>query len=143
MRKYFIILAIIAVLYGGWGQFRDSGRLQDPPTAGVRTVAGAFEERVSEVQVSGEGVVTKILPDDREGSRHQRFILRLPSGQTLLISHNIDIAPRLDSLKSGHSVEFYGVYEWNSKGGLVHWTHRDPDGEHQGGWLKHNGVTFQ
>ncbi|MCJ7592821.1 MAG: DUF3465 domain-containing protein [Woeseiaceae bacterium] len=30
-------------------------------------------------QVSGTGTVSRILPDDNEGSRHQRFILRLGS----------------------------------------------------------------
>lgn len=143
MRKYFVILAILATLYGGWGQLKGINDHQAPSSSVNQTVTRAFEEQKSDVQVSGEGLVTKILPDDRDGSRHQLFILRLPSGRTLLISHNIDIAPRLDSLKPGDSVEFYGVYEWNSKGGLVHWTHRDPGGQHEGGWLRHNGQTFQ
>jgi hypothetical protein len=40
-------------------------------------------------------------------------------------------------------IQFYGEYEWNNKGGVVHWTHRDPNGHHVGGWLKHNGSTYQ
>ena len=84
-----------------------------------------------------------ILPDDNDGSRHQRFILRLESGQTVLIAHNIDLAPRIDSLSEGNLVEFYGEYEWNSRGGVVHWTHHDPRGSHVDGWLKHDGQTYQ
>jgi hypothetical protein len=88
-------------------------------------------------------VVTRILADDLAGSRHQRFVVRLASGQTVLIAHNIDIAPRVAGLQKGDRVRFYGEYMWNEKGGMVHWTHHDPDGRHVAGWLKHNGRTYQ
>jgi Protein of unknown function (DUF3465). len=50
------------------------------------------------------------LPDDEQGSRHQRFILRLASGRTLLVAHNIDLAPRIDGLQVGDQVAFSGEY---------------------------------
>ena len=53
----------------------------------------------------------------------------------------IDIAPRLDGLAVGDQVAFRGVYEWNEQGGVVHWTHHDPSGEHPGGWLRYDGRT--
>lgn len=102
-----------------------------------------FENQTSDVPVNGEGEVTKLLTDDSEGARHQRFILKLTGGQTLLITHNIDIAPRLDTLQTGDTVIFSGEYVWNDKGGLVHWTHHDPDGSHKAGYLKLNGKTYQ
>jgi len=103
----------------------------------------AFANHLSNLQVQGTGMVTKILADDLIGDRHQRFILRLNSNQTLLIAHNIDIAPRLGALKVGDTVSFYGEYEWNNEGGVIHWTHHDPAGSHIGGWLKLNGATYQ
>ena len=106
-------------------------------------MASAILERKSGVQAEGSGSVIKILPDDNDGSRHQRFILKLASGQTLLIAHNLDLAPRIAALKEGDSVAFSGEYEWNPKGGVIHWTHRDPRGRHVAGWLKHNGQTYQ
>jgi hypothetical protein len=106
-------------------------------------VVAAYAKRQSDVQVRGAAKVTRLLPDDNEGSRHQRFILGLSSEGTLLIAHNIDLAPRIPALKVGDMVEFYGVYEWNDKGGVVHWTHHDPGGRHIGGWLKHYGQTYQ
>jgi hypothetical protein len=102
-----------------------------------------FNKRQSGVQVRGNGVVTKILSDDNDGVRHQRFILKLNSGQTLLIAHNIDIAPRLEGLAVGEKVEFYGEYYYNDEGGGVHWTHHDPNGKHISGYLKRNGNTYQ
>ena len=107
------------------------------------SIARAFATRASDIQVEGEGTVTRILPDDLNGSRHQRFIVELASGQTLLLSHNIDIAPRIDGLKEGDSVGFNGEYVWNEKGGVIHWTHHDPQRRHAAGWIKHNGKTYQ
>ena len=106
-------------------------------------IARAFENRASNIQVEGEGTVIRLLPDDLNGSRHQRFIVELASGQTLLVSHNIDLAPRINGLKVGDSVRFNGEYEWIEKGGVVHWTHRDPRGTHMAGWVVHNGKTYQ
>lgn len=103
----------------------------------------AYQNRQSNLQMQGGGKVNRILPDDNKGSRHQKFILSLSNGMTLLIAHNIDLAPRINSLQVGEVVEFYGEYEWNEKGGVVHWTHHDPGGRHIGGWLKHDGRTYQ
>jgi len=107
------------------------------------SIGRAFASRASNIQVEGEGTVSHLLPDDLDGSRHQRFIVQLASGQTLLIAHNIDIAPRIDGLEVGASVRFSGEYVWNAKGGVVHWTHHDPQGRHVAGWLMHNGKTYK
>lgn len=102
-----------------------------------------FTRSDANTQVRGSGVVIRLLPDDREGSQHQRFIISLASGQTLLVAHNIDLAPRINSLSLGDQVEFFGEYEWNEKGGVIHWTHHDPDGSHIDGWVKHKGKLYQ
>ncbi|MVC61982.1 DUF3465 domain-containing protein, partial [Vibrio cholerae] len=94
----------------------------------------AYQSQQSDLQVQGFGQVVKVLPDDNDGSKHQKFILKLNSGQTLLVAHNIDLAPRIPNLKVGDSVEFYGEYEWNKKGGVLHWTHKDPQNRHAHGW---------
>jgi uncharacterized membrane protein YsdA (DUF1294 family)/cold shock CspA family protein len=103
---------------------------------GDDAIAEAYRNQRSGIQVTGEGVVVKILPDDNSGSRHQRFILKLSSGQTLLIAHNIDLAARIPSLATGDRVAFHGAYEWNAEGGVVHWTHDDPNGRHAAGWVR-------
>ncbi|AWB67926.1 hypothetical protein C2869_16505 [Saccharobesus litoralis] len=103
----------------------------------------AFLERAKKLQIKGQGVVIRLLKDDVKGSQHQRFIVQLTTKQTLLIAHNIDLAPRLNQLKVGDDVTFYGVYEWNKKGGVIHWTHHDPKGKHIGGWLLHKGKIYQ
>lgn len=104
------------------------------------TPTGEF--RAGEI-ITGAGIVTRLLPDDDEGSAHQRFILRLPSGRTLLVAHNIDLAPRIDGLRVGDGVEFRGEYQPNAQGGVLHWTHHDPDRSHTAGWLRHRGRLYQ
>lgn len=108
-----------------------------------QAITDAYQNQLSDVQVSGSGIVSRILKDDNKGRRHQRFILRLSSGQTLLIAHNIDLAPKINTLKKGDVVQFFGEYEWDSKGGVVHWTHHDPGGRHVDGWLKYNGRKYE
>ncbi len=103
----------------------------------------AYQNKQSNVQVQGSGKVLKVLSDDNNGSRHQRFILKLPSNLTVLVAHNIDLANKIKDLKAGDNVEFYGEYEWNNKGGVLHWTHKDPRGKHKDGWLKHNGIVYK
>lgn len=103
----------------------------------------AFEHQQENVQVQGLGTVVKLLPDDNKGARHQRLIVKISSSFTVLIAHNIDLAPRIDAISVGDEIQFYGVYEWNNKGGVVHWTHDDPNGRHLNGWLMHQGKTYQ
>ena len=106
-------------------------------------IARAFQQRQSDLQVRSSGQVIAVLPDDHEGSRHQKFILELPNGQTVLVAHNIDLAPRIQSIQKQDQVEFYGEYEYSDKGGEIHWTHHDRARKHVDGWLKHQGRTYQ
>ncbi len=108
-----------------------------------KAIQNAYDNKLSNIQVGGSGKVIKILPDDNNGSRHQRFIIKLGSSQTLLIAYNIDLAPKISNLRVGDHINFYGEYEWNSEGGVVHWTHHDPNNRHEGGWLNHGGKLYQ
>lgn len=167
MKKIIPVLAVLAVVSLGAHHF-DTNRAPSIPSARAQgaavslgthhsdtshgssaasapardAIASAFADHRSGIEVTGRGTVTRILPDDLKGSPHQRFILTLPSGQTLLIAHNIALAPRIPSLKKGDLVRFKGEYEWNARGGVIHWTHEDPHGRHDAGWLEHNGRTY-
>lgn len=111
--------------------------------AGDAELAQVYRQQQSNQLLEGEGTVIKLLPDDNQGRRHQRFVLRLASGQTVLIVHNIDLATKIANLQVGDKVSFAGEYEWNNKGGTVHWTHHDPSGRHPAGWLRHGGRIYQ
>ena len=106
-------------------------------------LARAFDQHEHHLQIEGTGTVSRMLSDDNDGSRHQRFIVQLKTGQTILIAHNVDLAPRIISLDVGDEIEFFGEYEWNEQGGTIHWTHHDPNRQHTAGWIKHKGRVYQ
>jgi hypothetical protein len=134
--KSSILLFVVAMLSGI--------PFQNPtPQDFVTILQNAFENQQSGIQIQGNGVVTRLLSDDLEVPLHQRFILRISPQQTVLVAHNIDVAKRVPDLQIEGFVEFYGVYEWNVEGGVIHWTHHDPDGDHIAGWLKYAGNTYQ
>jgi hypothetical protein len=112
-------------------------------SASDRLLARAFRNGISEFTVQCTGVVTHKLSDDTWDIPHQRFIIKLASGQTLLIVHNIDLVPRIDRLKLRDRVVVKGEYIWNDLGGLIHFTHRDPDGVETDGFIRHKGRTYQ
>lgn len=109
----------------------------------VSELASFFENQESNKQVLVKGVITRLLADDIDGDAHQRFIIRLDNDQTLLIAHNIDLAPRVPDIKTNQLIYVYGEYEYNDEGGVVHWTHKDPDGSHEDGFIFYNGVQYE
>jgi hypothetical protein len=143
MKKTLIILffvAIAVVLYD------ESQRVEvSTPAIFVDSTARLHpdEQWLAGQQVQGSGMVLRVLPDDNDGSRHQRFILELSSGRTVLVAHNIDLAPRIVDLQTGDAVSFFGEFETNNRGGVIHWTHRDPQGRHPHGWLEHRGQRYE
>jgi hypothetical protein len=157
MRKLIAFLGLLGVIYALALQHGVFNRAAAPsvseaqartaPQAAPRcddtALASAYGNHESRVEVCGHGVLVKVLKEDPQGARHQRFIVRLPSGQTLLIAYNIELGARIEGLRPGASIEFAGEYEWNAQGGVVHWTHRDPAGRHPAGWILYGGRLYQ
>lgn len=147
--KYLLLPVVVFATFAIFGYGGDHALFPFAPASAAAAddndavFAKAFEKRARQVQVEGRGTVVKVLPDDIDGSRHQRFLIRLNSGQTILIAHNIDLASRVSPLRIGDVVAFSGEYEWNAKGGVVHWTHRDPSGRHPAGWIKLTGPAIK
>lgn len=92
--------------------------------------------------VESVGIVGHVLEDNDDGP-HQRFILKLTNGQTLLVRHNIDLSPRIENLQRGDKISFRGQFEMNDRGGLVHRTHKDSREKRTGGWLERGGKRYE
>lgn len=135
-----VVLAVAYLLQEFGGPLEQRLPETTPVSAGTTETRGEY---IDGRQVRGSGTVVRVLSDDNDGSRHQRFILRMADGRTLLIAHNIDLAPRVSGIREGDTVEFYGEFAANDKGGVIHWTHHDPQGRHPDGWLRHRGQTYQ
>lgn len=121
-----------AIQRGDFGVF-DSGETQSTPN---------FSPALDEQWVEIPARVYRVLPDDTEGSQHQRFLVRAEDGHSLLIAHNIDLAPRVP-IREGSTLFIRGQFEWNDKGGVIHWTHHDPRGRHEGGYIRHDGRDYR
>lgn len=133
--------ALLALILVAW-LARQVGVDATDAEPGAERIARAFAARESGFMVTVEGEVEKLLPDDRDGSRHQHFLVRLAEGPTLLVAHNIDLAERA-TLEAGDWLRLRGQYEWNDRGGVLHWTHHSPDGDHPSGWIEVGGRRIE
>src|SRR5579883_2992874 len=68
-------------------KWKDDAKLDD------REVLAAQKSNLKDVHVTCTAIVRKILPDDRVTSPHERFLLELSNGSTVLVAHNISLAP--------------------------------------------------
>lgn len=150
MKKQFLLYLVICLALS-FNACYAPNNAQPPESATVSSAtkmdAGAIVEAYGAhrnlPQVQGSGIVTRLLKDDTNGSQHQKFLLKVNENITILIAHNIDLAPRVDAIQVGDTVAFKGEYVYTPKGGTVHWTHKDPRGNHEGGWLQHNGKKYE
>ena len=155
MNKFSRILAGVAVaaVVGGYNYFFNDGTSSqasneessskvasgnspslENQSALLSKIRAAKEDTNSRFWMSAEGTVIKNLKDDTKGSQHQKFLLKLASDVTLLVAHNIDLAPRAP-VSEGDKIKIRGRYEWNNRGGVLHWTHHDSKGKIEGGWI--------
>lgn len=119
-----------------------------PPSAAIAVadnaaVRRAFDRHIDQVEVTAIGTIDRVLSDQGGPSGpHERFIVRLADvAMTVLIEHNLSIAPRVP-VATGEAVEVHGEYIWNAQGGLVHFTHHDPDRSHEGGYVLYGGKRY-
>ena len=108
----------------------------------VSRIRAAKDDTNSKFWTTVQGEVIKNLKDDTKGSQHQKFLVRIANDITLLVAHNIDLAPRVPVSK-GDFVTMRGEYAWNNRGGVIHWTHHDPRGKKEGGWIEVDGKRYE
>jgi hypothetical protein len=126
-----VLLATWLVACGGSAQSDDAAIVAD------------FQSHRSNVEVTADGTVVRLLPDRASSTgTHEQFIIKLTSQDlTLEIEHNISIAARVPVAQGDHVI-VHGEYVWTAKGGLIHFTHHDPQGTHEGGYIVDNGKTY-
>lgn len=148
MRKKQSIIFIILLFLAAGAWLVEQGYFSQEPSAlvegsdGAQALEYAFDKRLNDEWIEARVQVTRLLSDDKDGSRHQRFVVTTSAGQTLLIAHNVDLAPRVP-VAIGDRIRFKGVYEWNERGGVIHWTHHDPQGRIDGGYIEHRKKTYR
>ena len=67
----------------------------------------------------------------------QRFLVV----EVQALVRQVELAERVP-VGMGDRVYVRGLYEWNDLGGLLHWTHRDPLADGEGGWVRYRRKTY-
>lgn len=106
-------------------------------------IVADYHNHQSNVEVTADGTVARVLPDRTSSTGiHEQFIIKLSSGDiTVEVEHNISIAARVPVALGDHVI-VHGEYIWTAQGGLIHFTHHDPKGTHEGGYIQDNGTTY-
>ena len=108
-------------------------------------VCDAYSYERSHVEVVASGTVTRVLGEqDGRISPHEGFLMRLDSGcaVTVRVEANTDFTGTF-ALAQGQRVTAKGEYEYYPRGGVIHWTHRDPRGRHEAGFIETDGKTYE
>lgn len=113
-----------------------------PVVESDQEVLNAQAQQMRKVEVTLTGRVFKMLPDDTRGLPHELWLMKLSNGTTVKIAHDTKLAPRVP-LSEGDLLRLHGEYIWNEKGGVIHWTHHDPRGTHEPGWIDFNGQRYE
>ena len=135
-----LLIVVVLVVYQYY--YADNEAVDAGLQTGSHAVEQAFAAQRSGLWLETSGRVIRVLKDDNEGARHQKFVLELDDGHSVLVAHNIDLARRIPA-REGLSLTVRGRYEWNERGGVIHWTHHDPDGREQGGWIEVGDVRYE
>ena len=139
LRSWMITIAIIAG-FGWWfypSVLTDIGLVESD----ADRIIGAWKDRNSNLVVEIEGRVILLLPELDTNGRQQRFLIDLESGHRLLVSHDLELSQNVPVEVSSH-IRLKGEYDWSEGGGIIHWTHRDPSGAREGGWIEHLGYRY-
>lgn len=152
--RFYVLLVSLGVVLGlsfalaGCASSKESGS----PVAAQGSIAQsavqdaeaiqAQQQQLVNVEVTVAAPVQKLLRDDTRGRPHQKFLILLSNGTTVLVAHNTGEAPRVP-IAEGDIVRIHGEYIWNRKGGLIHWTHHSTTPRHEGGWIEFNGRRYE
>jgi Protein of unknown function (DUF3465) len=120
-----------------------AGNPDDPNGA----VYAAWRDQRSYVEVDASGSVAQLL-GTRVGpsGEHEGFLLHLRGaaghGLTVKVEDNTDLTGPIP-LSEGESVDVRGEYIYDPRGGIIHYTHRDPSGRHAAGYIRAGNALYQ
>ena len=136
---YAIAIAVLAVLIGAallW-QSRPGYRIEP----GFMTVQDAYRYHQTGMMAEVTGTVARILVDDKDDPRNQKFIIRMTNGQSLLVLHDQVSGDRVP-VKVNDTVLVRGEYQWTETGGTLRFTQRDYSPRRMHGWIEHQGQRY-
>ena len=109
------------------------------------SLARAYADGRSHVEVQTRGTVVRVL-GDRVGpsGEHVGFLIRaddLPR-RLVRVEVNEDLTGPV-AVRAGEPVTLRGEYAYDSRGGVIHWTHHDPRHRHPDGFVLIGGHRYE
>ena len=96
-------------------------------------------------EVTVEGAVVRVLgTSGGQSGIHERFIVAVQSGnagQDVLVADNITVG-HAAPVRQGDDVVVRGELAIDQSGPVIHWTHHDPRGRHESGFVRDHGVLY-
>lgn len=131
VRVLIIMVLVIGVAGCGGNALPDNARLLN-----------AFEQGRTGVWVSGHGTLAQLIGDETvAGEMHQRMVVNIDGSLDVIVRHSVESSQRVPA-EQGDTIAFQGRYEWSGRGGVIGHTHRDPEQPGDGGWIRHEGTTY-
>ncbi|HIP75819.1 MAG TPA: DUF3465 domain-containing protein [Psychromonas hadalis] len=149
--KVLFTISLLALLSGCFSDERqnldslygDGNADMDKLLDGVDHITYLFNNQRGGEMVSSLGRIIKLLEDQTSPYLAQLILIRLNSGQKLIIKHNLKASTKIADLKVGEMIKFKGVYRWNSRGGMVVSTFENKQHPKRSGWVKFADKTYQ
>ncbi len=142
MKRFKLWLAPM-VIFAGLAWWFDPSMLPDMGLGkhDVDRIMDAWGKRTSNILVEVEGRVALLMPVLEVKGRQQQFMVVLENGHRLVISHDLELS-RSVPVEVNNKIRVKGEYDWTYGGGHIHWTHSDPTGDREGGWIEHLGIRY-
>jgi len=104
-------------------------------------ITSAWHKKSSNLLVEVDARVVLLLPNRDDIKKLQRFLVELENGHRLEVAHDLELS---ENVPVGVSslIRLKGEFDYNENGGLIHWTHADPAGNRDGGWIEHNDMRY-
>lgn len=146
MTKKSIIAGFLSVVVIGLLGFGVASQVWQAPSSynaepGFRVLADAYVNKKSGMMAEVQGQVTRLIMDEDESAREQKFVIHAISGQSLMVTHDLSRSDRVP-VATGDEVIVRGEYVWTEPGGMLIWTTRDSGSGDRHGWIDHKGERY-
>ncbi|MDP3509818.1 MAG: DUF3465 domain-containing protein [Candidatus Melainabacteria bacterium] len=102
----------------------------------------AQSQQARKVELTVTAPIKKLLREEDYREPHQRFLLILSNGTTVLVANDLQYGTYAP-VQEGNVVRIHGEYIWNERGGVLHWTHKSDEPRHESGYIDFNGMRYQ
>lgn len=135
--KILFIMALLISSISVAGDYDNIDQIQDDKAL----VQALKNQRRAHFIQAANLTVSRLLEDDNDGLRHQKWVAKTSVGQSVTIVYNVDMGIRVP-LQVGDKFAVGGEFIWTKTGGLLHWVHEDPRDKRPDGYVYVDGVIY-